>query len=79
MSSSGPPMAKPKGLLDSIEGFKKGGLKKTKTVDKSAPAIVKESSGGGGGGSGSSGGGSRPGAGNPMLALLQGVKLKSSR
>ena len=39
MSSSGPPMAKPKGLLDSIEGFKKGGLKKTKTVDKSAPAI----------------------------------------
>ena len=46
------------GLLSSINGFKKGGLKKVKTVVKGAD--VKQASGGGGGGGddGGSGGGS---------------------
>lgn len=36
-------------LLGSIQGFKKGGLKKTVTVDKSAPVLTAEKGGGGGG------------------------------
>merc|ERR1712137_108776 len=47
-------------LLNSIEGFKKGGLKKAQTVDKSGPAVAKPSSSGGvssGASAGASGGG----------------------
>jgi hypothetical protein len=42
------------GLLNAIEGFSKGKLKKASTVDKSAPvtSAEKASSGGGGGGGG---------------------------
>ena len=44
-----PPATKGRGdLLKSIEGFKKGGLKKAETVDKSGPAIVAPKPGGGG-------------------------------
>jgi len=48
---SPPPAKAPerKGLLNSIEGFKKGGLKKTVTVDKSKPMIEPEKGSGGGG------------------------------
>jgi hypothetical protein len=46
----GEPKAQPKALLGSIEGFKKGGLKKVQTVDKSGPLLEKPKNGGGGGG-----------------------------
>jgi WH2 motif-containing protein len=52
------------GLLGAIQGFKKGGLKKAETVDKSTPAVGgKTTSTRGGGGGGSSGGGSHSGGG----------------
>ena len=56
-------------LLDSIQGFKKGGLKKAETVDKSGPVGV----GGGGGGAPSGGGGGAPpmgGGGGDMMAEM---------
>lgn len=80
-SAPGPPPApapgaKPAGggagrgaLLNSIQGFKKGGLKKAETVDKSAP-VVGKSGGGGGSSGGSSGGGGAPGGGGMMGAIL---------
>src|SRR5690606_6754787 len=43
-------------LLSSIEGFKKGGLKKTQTNDRSSPVLGKGDSGGGGGASRGGGG-----------------------
>lgn len=45
------------GLLSSISGFSKGGLKKVATVDKSAPVLTKEQPKSGGGGGGGGGGG----------------------
>jgi hypothetical protein len=51
-----PPAAGRGALLSSINGFNKGGLKKAKTVDKSAPVVSKDSGGGGGGGGGGRGG-----------------------
>jgi hypothetical protein len=45
-----PPAAGRGALLSSINGFSKAGLKKAKTVDKSAPIVSKEPAGGGGGG-----------------------------
>jgi len=58
-----PPAAGRGALLSSINGFNKGGLKKAKTVDKSAPIVSKDSSSGGGGDGGrkgSSSGGTLP-------------------
>eukprot|EP01122_Echinamoeba_exundans_P001531 TRINITY_DN11568_c0_g1_i1.p1 TRINITY_DN11568_c0_g1~~TRINITY_DN11568_c0_g1_i1.p1 ORF type:complete len:515 (+),score=175.66 TRINITY_DN11568_c0_g1_i1:296-1840(+) len=47
-----PPSGERNALLGSIQGFKKGGLKKTVTVDKSAPVLTADKGGGGGGGRG---------------------------
>ena len=54
------------------EGFKKGGLKKAETVDKSSPIVGGSRGGGGGGGGRGGGGGGRGGGGGgrgpPMMA-----------
>jgi len=67
-SSAPPPSSKGRqGLLSSINGFKKGALKKAVTVDKSKPFIEGKSNGGGGGGGGGRGGGSR---GSGMMGMM---------
>jgi len=58
-------------LLDSINNFSKGKLKKAKTVDKSAPAIPGDSSAGG-----ASAAPSKPA--NPLAAEAMNFKLKKA-
>jgi hypothetical protein len=68
------------GLLNAIEGFSKGKLKKASTVDKSAPvtSAEKASSGGGGGGGGNSIA-AMAAAKRSALKSAPGVRTKSGR
>lgn len=69
------------GLLNAIEGFSKGKLKKAQTVDKSGPVTTAEKASGGGGGGGGGGNSiaAMAAAKRSALKSAPGVRTKSGR